>query len=117
MRGKSALPLLDFVKLAVNSPSVPIKSYQPLHQSSESDSENMMGVLGRIIITRQHPPLCHIEVGIIHLVIPEVINLVFLIVMVKVVWVLGPPTFFPRKVIIGLVVVIFCHIGVVVIHP
>ena len=32
-------------------------------------------------------------------------------------WVLEPPTFPPRKYIVGLIAVILCHLGVVIIHP
>ena len=39
LRGKSELPLLDDAKLTVNTSSMPIRSYQILHQNSESDSE------------------------------------------------------------------------------
>ena len=46
-----------------------------------------------------------------------VLNLVLMTVMVEVVWVLAPPNFNPRKLIVGLMVEILCHIRVGIIHP
>ena len=43
--------------------------------------------------------------------------LLLLMVMVKVFWVLGPPTLTPIKDSVVLLVIILCHIGVVFIHP
>ena len=37
--------------------------------------------------------------------------------MVKVLWLLGPPTFPPIIIIFGLVVVILCHLGLGIIQP
>ena len=38
-------------------------------------------------------------------------------VMVKLVWVLVTPPIYPRKLIVGLMVVILCHLIVDIIHP
>ena len=46
-----------------------------------------------------------------------IIHLVLQLVMMNVVWVLGPPTLPTKKCIFGLMVVILCHIGVGIIHP
>ena len=48
--------------------------------------------------------------------IQVIINLVLAEMMVKVVWVLGTHTLSPIKIIVGLVVVILCHLGVVMIQ-
>ena len=45
-----------------------------------------------------------------------VLHLVLHLVMVKVVWVLVPPNFSPRKLIVQLVVIILFHLRVVIIH-
>ena len=45
-----------------------------------------------------------------------VLSLVLLMMMVNMEWVLVPPTFPPQKLIVGLLVVIFYHLGVVIIH-
>ena len=41
-----------------------------------------------------------------------ILHLVFLMVMVELVWVLGPLRFPTKHIIFGLMVVIFCHLGV-----
>ena len=76
-----------------------------------------MEVFDHTRITGQHPPWYNIGVGIIHLVLLVVLNLLFILVVVKVAWVLGLPNFPPRNFIFGFMVVFFCHIRVVIIHP
>ena len=51
------------------------------------------------------------------MVLLVILRSVFLMVTVKVVWVLGPPTFLPRNLIVGLMVENLFHIGLVIIHP
>ena len=110
-RGKSALPLVDDIKLTVNNTSMNITSCHQFY------SENMMGGFGHISVTNQHTLWCNLEVVIIYLVHLVVLNSVFLLVMVEVVWVLGPPNFPPRQFIFSLMVVILFHLRVVIIHP
>ena len=66
----------------------------------------MMGFFGYIIFIINYPIWCHHLVGIIQLLLMMVLHLVFLLAMVKLVWVLGPPTFPPRNFIVALMVVI-----------
>ena len=106
LRGKSAPTILDDIKLTINNTSITIRSNYTLNKNSESDSENVMGGFFHLIIIRQNLLWCNIGGGIIHLVILVVLNLVLLLVMVKVIWVLGPPTSPPRKLIVGLMMVI-----------
>ena len=54
--------------------------------------------------------------GIINLVLMVVLKLMFLLVTVNVVWVLVSPTFTTKIFIVGLMVVILCHLRVVIIH-
>ena len=49
--------------------------------------------------------------------ISVVLHLVLLMDMVNVVWVLGPPTLPPKKLIVVLMVAILCRQGVGIIHP
>ena len=79
----------------------------------------------------QHPPLCHIGVGITKLVLLVDPNLVVLLVMVEVGWVLGPPTSPTIKFIFVLMLVVgflghlrlilqhipCCHLRFIVQHP
>ena len=63
-----------------------------------------------------HPRWCHNSLYIIQLVMMVVIHLLFHMVMVKVVWVLGPPKCSPQNNIFGLMVVILCHLWVDIIQ-
>ena len=76
-----------------------------------------MGIFFHISVIIQHLPWCHIGLGILYLVFLVLIGLVFLLVMEKVLWILVPSTFPPIHFIVGLIVVIFCHLRVVIIHP
>ena len=51
------------------------------------------------------------------IMIQVILNLVLLMVMVKLVWVLGPPNLLPIKLVVVLVVVILCCQVVGYIHP
>ena len=78
------------------------------------------GIMGGFIhnsVIVHHHQWCHNSVCIIQLVLMVVLNLVFQIVMVKVVWVLGTPKFSPKNMIVGLMVVVLCHIWVGIIQP
>ena len=75
------------------------------------------GAVGNIIFILQHPLYHHHGVGIIQLVLILLLYLLFQMVTVKAMWVLGPPTFTHKTLIVGLMVVFFCHIFVVIIHP
>ena len=71
------------------------------------------GIMGGFIHIRaivHHPRWCHNSLYIIQLVMMVVIHLLFHMVMVKVVWVLGPPKCSPQNNIFGLMVVILCHL-------
>ena len=70
-----------------------------------------------VSVIAQHPPRRHYGVLITHLMLVLVINFTLLMVMVKLVWVLGPPIFLPRNMIVGLMVMILCHLRVGIIHP
>ena len=52
----------------------------------------MMWCFGHLIIIAHNPPWCHHSVSIIQLVMLLVLHLVLQLVMVKLLWVLGPPT-------------------------
>ena len=82
---KSALPVLDGIKLTFNITSMTIRSYHPIYKNSESDSEKMMGFLVHLSVIRQILSWCHIGVGIIHLLLVVFLNLLLLMVMVEVV--------------------------------
>ena len=76
----------------------------------------MMGGFVHIGVITYNPPYFYLKVGIIQLMCLVIFHSVFLMFKVKVVWVLVPPTFHPGKFIGGLMMVIFCHLGVVIIH-
>ena len=69
----------------------------------------------RIIV--QHPQWSHNPEMNIQLVIWVVIHLVLVLVMVKVFQDLGTPTLTPRRLIVGLMLVIVCDTRVGNIHP
>ena len=71
-----------------------------------------MEVFGYISIIAYYPPWGHHRVGIIQLILLLIAHLVLQLEMVKLVWIIGPPTFTPIKLIVGLMVFILCHIGV-----
>ena len=71
---------------------------------------------GKISVITQHSPRIYLSVGIIKLVMIVVLTYVLHLVTVKVVWVLGPPTFPPIKLVVGFMVLILCHRGVVCIQ-
>ena len=75
-----------------------------------------MGCLGHIRVIAYNTLWHNHGLGNIHLIILVVINLVLQMKMANLVWVLGPPTFPPIKMIIGLMVAILCHIILVIIH-
>ena len=78
------------------------------------------GIIGgfiHLIIIVQHPPWCHNSEMTIQLVLLVVINLVFQMMMVKVVWLLEPPTFSTKNMIFVLMVVILYHILLGIIQP
>ena len=77
---------------------------------------DMMGGFVHISVIRQHPPSYHHRVEIIQLVLILVLNLVFQTEMVKVVWVLETPNSSTRRLIVGLIVAILCHLVVGIIH-
>ena len=76
----------------------------------------MMGGFVHISTIAQHLPWRHRSVEAILLTILVIFNLVLQLVVVKVVWVLGPPTSHLIKMIIGLAVEMFCHLRVGIIH-
>ena len=76
-----------------------IINYQPLHNNSEYYSKKM------IVFLTVSESWCHLGIGIIHLVILSVLHLFLLMVVVKVVWFIGPPNLPPRKLNVGLMVV------------
>ena len=77
----------------------------------------MMEDFGHSSVISQHPPCNHCRLGFIQLIIMLVLHLVFHMLMIKVVWFIGPPTFPPINFIVGLVVLIFCCVRVVIIFP
>ena len=62
----------------------------------------MTGGVRNIITRAKNPPSCYLGVGVIHIMLLVIINLVLKLVMVKLVWDLGPPTLPPIKMIVGL---------------
>ena len=76
-----------------------------------------MGALFHLRVIVHHPQWCHHPVRNIQLVIWVVLHLMLVLVMVKVVWDLGPPTLPNRKLIVGMMVVILCDLRVGNIHP
>ena len=66
-----------------------------------------MGVLSHLRVIKQDPLCRRHSVIITQLLFWVVLNLVLVMVMVKLVWVLRPTTLPPRKLIVGLIVVIF----------
>ena len=77
----------------------------------------MMSGLVHLRISAQYPTWFYLVVKIIHLMIPMVLYLVLVLVMVKAVWVLGPPTLTSKTNIFGFMVLILCHMRVGIIHP
>ena len=61
-------------------------------------------------------PWHNLAFGIIQLMILVVLNLVLLLVIVGLVWILGPPAFTPKMLIVGLMMVILCHFVLVIIQ-
>ena len=76
----------------------------------------MIWSLVHIRVIAQDPQCIHHSVSIIELILMVIIHLVLQLVMVKVVWVLVPPTLPSRKLIVGLMVVILCHVLVGIIQ-
>ena len=79
---------------------------QPISTSQQVDLgiDRYYGGFGNLSIIVHHPPCSCIGVGIIQLVLLLVIRLVLLLVMSEVVWVLGPITLTPIKMIVGYMV-------------
>ena len=77
----------------------------------------IMRALVHFIFIVHHLQWRHHLVSNIQLVIWVVPNLMFLLVMVYVVWDLGPTTLPPRNLIVELMVEILCDIKVGNIHP
>ena len=77
----------------------------------------MMGGFSHISISIHHPLRSYIGVGIIQLVLIMVPCLVLLLDILKIVWLLGPPTFPLIKMTVILMVVVFCRLGVVIVYP
>ena len=77
----------------------------------------MMGFFRNISVSTQYPLCSYLEVGIIQLVILMVLSLVLIMDMLKVLWVLGPPTLPPQKLIVLLMVIILCYQALENIHP
>ena len=63
------------------------------------EETGMMGSSGHIIVITQYPPWRHGELGVFQLILIMILHLVLHLDMVKVVWVLVPTTFPPRKLI------------------
>ena len=76
-----------------------------------------MGGFGHIHTIIYHTIWIHHRVGIIRLTLLEIIHFLFLLVVVKVVWVLGSPIFMPRKLIVGLMVLILNHLRIGIVQP
>ena len=74
------------------------------------DQTRIMGGFIHLSVIVHHTTCFHNSLYIIQLVMMVVINLLFHMVMVKVVWVVGPPKCSPKNVIVGLMVVILCHL-------
>ena len=70
----------------------------------------IMRVLGNLRVIEQDAPRYNNPVRIIQLVLLVVLHLVLMPVMVKVVWILGTPTLPTKNWIVGLMVVILCHL-------
>ena len=66
----------------------------------------MIGGFIRISIVVQHTPCSNLVLDIIHLVLLVIIHFMLLLYMIHLVWVLGQPTFNPKKLVVGLIVVI-----------
>ena len=80
-----------------------------------------IGILWGVVCIRSsenHNSLCRHSVRIIQIMLLVVVNLLLVIVMymVNVVWVLGPPTFPPKMLVVVLMVLKMCHIILGVIH-
>ena len=75
-----------------------------------------MGDFGHLIIITQNPPWHYHWLGVIQVVLHVVLNLVLHLVMVKVVWFLEPHKFNSIKMIVGVMVEIFCNLRVGIIQ-
>ena len=71
------------------------------------EDTGIVGGFRYLIVRAHHKPWRYLGVGIMQLFLWVVIKFVFLLEMVKVVWVLGPPTLIPRNLIVVLMVKIF----------
>ena len=76
----------------------------------------VMLVLVNLSVSTNHPPRIHHLVGVIWIIIMVILHLMLQLVTVKVVWVLGPLTFTPIKMIVSLVVAILCRLGLGIIQ-
>ena len=79
----------------------------PPHPKVILEEACIMGVLFHIRVIKHYLPWCHNSLRSKQLVIWVVLPLV--VVIVKMVWVLGPPTLHPKKLIVVLIVVVLCH--------
>ena len=76
----------------------------------------MIGGFGHIIVITQNPPWYYLVRGIIKLVLIMVLHLVLHMDMLKAVFVPVPLIFPYINSMVGLMVVNFCHLGVVIIY-
>ena len=75
-----------------------------------------MGALVHLIVIEKHPQWFHNPIRNIQWVLYVVLHLMLVLVMVKVVWDLGPTTLPPKKLIVGLMVEILWDLRVGNIH-
>ena len=68
----------------------------------------IVGGFLHIMVSAQHPPCQYLGLGVTHIIIQVILNLVlvFMMVMVKVVWFLVPPTLPPKTFILSFMVVV-----------
>ena len=76
----------------------------------------MMWGLGHIIVISQDPPYRHHLVSMTHLMLLVVLHLVLQMVMIKVVRITGASILPLKKWIVGLIVVVLCHLWVGIIQ-
>ena len=77
----------------------------------------IMGDLVKLVVIVHHPQWNHHPLINIQVVLWVVLRFIFVLVMVKLLWDLDPPTLPPIKFILGLMVAIFCDLRVGNIHP
>ena len=75
-----------------------------------------MGGFIHLSMSAHHTPWRYLGIGVIKKSLQMILHLLLQMLMVKVVWVLGPLTLPPINMTVGLMVELLCHLGVGIIQ-